>query len=127
MFTSTLHSLLSRPLLPSLSLPSGPTSSLASGVVLLLVSAVCLVPTDNRQTLYLRALLYWVTPFLLLLIYTSGSFALASDRWRITVTSISLATAYLAWVDWVAMGEGAWWVESDVLIGYQPWKGMPAE
>lgn len=135
-FTTLLHTLLSRPLLPPLSVPTASSKSFSPNSLLFLTplilpSVYFLSPLSPsplpRSAFYFRALTLWATPFLALLIFTTSSFALHPIRRKTVATSIALATAWFITVDTIALRAGSWRVESDVLVGWELWRAMPVE
>lgn len=85
--------------------------------------------SKSDHFLYLFAEVLLVTPPLLLLFGTSARFAFSPSLGRRTATilSIALPTVYLAWVDKVAIGEGAWFMDERWVTGVVFFKSLPLE
>jgi lycopene cyclase domain-containing protein len=130
--TGITYVLLTRPLLPSLSVPHTPTPmTLRLGWALGLVPVGICYELSRRSDhfLYLFAELLLVTPPLLLLFGTSTRFAFSPSAGRRTATvlSIVLPTLYFCWVDKVAIGEGAWFMNERWVTGVTFFTSLPLE
>lgn len=132
LITGLTYVLLTRPLLPSLSVPHSPapaSSRALLALVLVPVAVLYRLSARSDPYLYLFAELLLVTPPLLLLFATSARFAFSPSEGRRTATVLSfvLPTVYLAWVDKVAIGEGAWFMNARWVTGVTFFETLPLE
>lgn len=84
------------------------------------------IAIPDTRTFYLGCILWWTMPVLAFLWSLSGPYMVS--RWRSTLSSILIPTAYLCYVDTIALKAGTWHITERTSTGYMLFsKDLPIE